>query len=411
MNVKPFLLALMIAPALNALLFVSAERLGALGPSVLAASVGRPLSLAPVLFASVAGVLGAAILRAVLSAMMRRSRARLVFLGISVAVLLCSLVTPVMGLKGASAVDVAVLEAMHFVCAIVAIVGVERATRPNWDWGAQVFARREPATRKAFVSGATSGIGSAVASALAAQGFEVVGVGRSPEKAKQVESVSSNIHLFAQDISSMRAARGVALRANARGPFSLIVHCVGTLNPQSSQTHEGIDSNIATSWLSRVQLHRNLDRTQDARTVNVAAAESANMPNSLVRRLTTVESLGSGMMAHGAAQLGNDLWVAHLARRGESIWGYGPGAVHTAIRRELPALLTRPLKLLFWSETRRPEDAALDIVRLLLDDDLEPSGFAGRDGPFLHHEFVRAPDHQDEAVALAERLIAQADPL
>ena len=109
--------------------------------------------------------------------------------------------------------------------------------------------------------------------------------------------------------------------------------------------------------------------------MNVGAAERGNVPSQLKLELRRESDLGSGIRAHGQAQLANDLWVAAEARNGMFAYGYGPGAVQTEIRREIPALFRWLMRPLFWTETRSPQSAAADIVRLLFDRTLPPGGF------------------------------------
>ena len=124
--------------------------------------------------------------------------------------------------------------------------------------------------------------------------------------------------------------------------------------------------------------------------VNVAAAESNKLPGFLRHELATPEDVGKGMTAHGSAQLANDLFVASLARTKQlRAWGYGPGAVDTDIRRDIPRLILCMLSPCFAPWTRRPSDAAADILRLLTDASLPDSGgFASRNGTFTHDAFV-----------------------
>ncbi|MEM1269885.1 MAG: hypothetical protein AAGI08_07535 [Bacteroidota bacterium] len=148
--------------------------------------------------------------------------------------------------------------------------------------------------------------------------------------------------------------------------------------------------------------------TPDVRIVNIAAAESGKLPSQFKSAPSEPSDLSTGMAAHGQAQLANDLWAAGLARQDVSVWGYGPGSVDTGIRRELPALVRRLMHPLFWAETRRPEDAAADIVRLLLDRSLEASGFASRTGPFEHASFIQDEANQEAIRRLADTLLARA---
>ena len=409
-RITPVLLGALVASGGNALLFLLARSAGLFGEAVIARATGATLGLGPVLASSVFSVLAAVVVRHALGRLLPGvGRARRWFLALSAALLVVSFGSPVQGLAGAGLLEVLLLDAMHVTTALAAVAAAEWSARPVWRFGEAPYAARDLAPKTALVSGATSGIGAEVARQLAAQGFRVVGIGRSAEKARALSTASLTI--LTGDLGSMADARRLADRANAlvdaRG-FGVVVHCAGTLKPTSGPTAEGIDSNFATSFLGRVALTDALTRAPGWRLVNVAAAEHGALPSMLRAELRTPDDIGQGMRAHGQAQIANDLWTARLARAGVAAFGYGPGAVDTGIRRELPPILTALLKPVFAVDTRAPRDAARDIVRLLLDASLPNEGFASRWGLFTHDPFVRDPARQDALVRLSEACIARA---
>ncbi|MEM6646700.1 MAG: SDR family NAD(P)-dependent oxidoreductase, partial [Bacteroidota bacterium] len=318
------------AAAVNALLFVIAYTLGAFGPDVIATAAGQPLALPPVVLASVVGVVAAGLLRAVLALILRRSRARWAFFAIAVIVLLLSFATPLTGLEGAGIVEIVVLELMHVVTFLAAVVAIERGTRLSWGWGREAYEERTvPEPKTALVTGATGGIGAEVATQLAERGWRVVGMGRSEAKARAVErradSLPGHITVLTGDLLFIAEADRLATEAGALagpGGFSAIVHAVGTLKPTSKPTAEGIDENIVTSWLSRVAVTGGVQLADGFRMVNIGAAESGRLSDRYKTVLAEPSDLGTSMTAHGRAQLANDLWAAGLARRGVSVWGY-----------------------------------------------------------------------------------------
>ncbi|MEM6929765.1 MAG: SDR family NAD(P)-dependent oxidoreductase, partial [Myxococcota bacterium] len=260
--------------------------------------------------------------------------------------------------------------------------------------------------RTAVVSGATDGIGAEVAVRLASLGYRVVGLGRSDAKARRVEARHPNLSILPGDLSSRAVAPATGRAAGeALGPIGLVVHCIGTLATTDQVTREGLPRGLSSSWLARLAIHDALPLAPDYRMVNVAASESSSLPAAFQRRLRTEVDIGTGMRAHGSAQLGNDLWVGWLAARGHAAWAYGPGAVRTSIRRDVPAPLQWLGAVFFAASTRRASDAAADIVRVLLDPDLPPSGFASRYGVHQAPAFVADEAHQNEAVALATSMI------
>lgn len=413
-RLAPLLVGAVVAPLANLGIFSLARALGGFGSYVIATAAGAPITATPVIASSVAAVVGAALTRGAFAIVMRRSTARWAFLGVSAVFLLASFTTPLVGLSGAGLLEIAALEGMHIVAALAAVVAVEVAFRPTWDWGVRPWTSRAPEPRNAFVSGATSGIGAEVALQLAARGFRVVGVGRSAEKARAVEAraagLPGSLRVLPADLSLVRACDSVATEAARLAPegYAVVVHCVGTLLPTSAATDEGVDANFATSYLARVALTEGLPCAPAARIVNVAAAENGDLPSAMRVPLGEEADIGSGMLAHGRAQLANDLWVAGLARAGRSAWGYGPGAVETGIRRELPAAARALIGPLFRTVTRTASEAAADVLRLALEAELPRSGFASRDGTFAHHAFVLDAARQDALAGLTRTLLAKA---
>jgi NAD(P)-dependent dehydrogenase (short-subunit alcohol dehydrogenase family) len=300
---------------------------------------------------------------------------------------------------------------MHVFAAIAAVAAAEWAARPDWRFGEGPYETRAIEPRTALVSGATSGIGAQVAQELCRRGFRVVGIGRSPQKARALATAAPGLKLLTGDLGSIADAARLAAEANALvGPegFGVVVHCVGTLKLTSVPNADGVDSNFATSFLGRVALIRGLRLAPGWRLVNVAAAEHGVLPSMMRMELRTPEDIGSGMRSHGQAQLANDLWTAQLARTGVAAFGYGPGSVDTDIRRELPKLVTALMKPVFAVDTRAPRAAALDIVRLVLDRALPDSGFASRAGIFRHDPFIFDATRQEALVRLCNTLLERA---
>ena len=407
---------ILVAAGLNTLLFWIARSAGLFGPQVIAVAAQAPLTLSHILGASTAGVVGAVALRLVLGALIQaRQTARAAFLAVSALVLAFSFASPVVGIRGASPLEISLLEIMHIVVAFAAVAAAEWTVKPDWNFGAAPYRERSIAPRTALVTGATSGIGAQVALELTRRGYQVIGIGRVADKAREVEKQAENragsLSIHTGDLSLMTEAKRLAglAQEHVNGEaFSLVAHCVGTLKPRSAKTIEGLDENFATSFLSRVCITQAVRLAQDARLVNVAAAERGHLPRFMRSEMRQGGDIGTGMKAHGQAQVANDLWTAQLGRSEKSAFGYGPGAVDTAIRRELPPFLLTLMKPLFLLDTRAPRAAALDVVRLLLDADLPRSGFASRDGLFIHDPYILDPPRQDRLLALADQLMQSA---
>jgi len=400
------------ASLVNAILFLVARAGGLFGDHVVARAAASRFEVGPIVVVSAASVLVAVLVRLSLGRwLVRPGRARSVFLRLSAVILLVSFASPFQGVTGAGMVEVLALCLMHVVTAIAAVASAEWAARPDWRFGEEPYDTRSIEPHTVLVSGATSGIGAQVAQELSRRGFRVIGIGRSPQKARALEAAAPGLKLLTGDIGSIPDAARLAAEANAlAGPegFGVVVHCAGTLKPSSGPNADGVDSNFATSFLGRVALTRELRLAPGWRLVNVAAAEQGVLPAMMRIELRTPAGIGSGMRSHGQAQLANDLWTAQLARSGVAAFGYGPGSVDTEIRRELPTFVTALMKPIFAVDTRSPRAAALDIVRLILDRALPDRGFASRYGVFQHDSFILDATRQEALLRLCDTLLERA---
>lgn len=115
---KAALLAMGVSAAANTVLYLSGATLGAFPREVGVPNAGGPMTLAPVLVASVVGVLGGTAVFALLRRFIVRPVR--VFALVAVIVLFLSFVTP-FTISGAPPAMIAVLEAMHAVVAAVTV--------------------------------------------------------------------------------------------------------------------------------------------------------------------------------------------------------------------------------------------------------------------------------------------------
>ncbi|MEM6926769.1 MAG: DUF6069 family protein, partial [Myxococcota bacterium] len=199
-----FVVGSIASSILNVLLFLGARRLGGFDAAV--TPQGEPLVWPAMAVASVAGVLGAFVVRFVLGRVFTHGVASPAFVALSVAVLLVSFGSPLVGLEGATGWDLATLELMHVTTAGFAVASAEWAFRPRWTFGDVPLSPRSGLPLTAVVSGATDGIGAEVAVRLASLGYRVVGLGRSEAKARRVEARHPNLSILTGDLSSMGVA-------------------------------------------------------------------------------------------------------------------------------------------------------------------------------------------------------------
>jgi NAD(P)-dependent dehydrogenase (short-subunit alcohol dehydrogenase family) len=115
--------------------------------------------------------------------------------------------------------------------------------------------------KRCLVSGSTAGIGLAIATALAAEGAEVIINGRTDDRvAEAIEKIQAkhpkaNLHAFAGDLSEVEAVTELDARFQS---LAVLVNNVGTyqLKPFEKITDEDWHSIIETNFFSGLRLSR-----------------------------------------------------------------------------------------------------------------------------------------------------------
>ncbi len=278
------------------------------------------------------------------------------------------------------------------------------------------------AGRTAVVTGGTDGIGAATVHLLRRGGADVVAIGRSTAKADALRARETRAPAAAGRLAVRTADLGLVAEVTRTvaelglDRIDLLVHAAGVLVPRAEWTAEGLERNFAVSYLARFVLLEEAQRAgllhAGTRLVGIAASAPRVPRFARVEFSSLPEVEGrTGMRAHGQAQLADDLLVALApGRYGVTAVGYGPGAVDTAIRRDVPALARAVLRPLYAPVTRRPEQAAADVLAALTDPHLPPRSatFRTRRGPFLPSPHVTDPRRQRDLLAVSAALVERA---
>ncbi len=275
----------------------------------------------------------------------------------------------------------------------------------------------------AVITGGTDGIGAATARELRKRGANVTIIGRSSEKAASIVNESASldlpggIHAITTDLSLMANVRAVATElAERHGHVDLLLGAAGILISRKEHTAEGIEKDFAVGYLSRFGMLHTLAGagavTPTTRVITVAASSPVVPQYARMEfdDLSIVESR-TGMTSHGQAQLANDLLTAQASRRyGVTAIGYGPGAVDTNIRREIPGVVRAIMKPFFARSTRKASDVGNQIAGIFADESLAPGGtyFFDRRGSFPTAEYVADPTRQDQLFEVSVELFEKA---
>jgi NAD(P)-dependent dehydrogenase (short-subunit alcohol dehydrogenase family) len=206
--------------------------------------------------------------------------------------------------------------------------------------------------KRAVVTGATSGIGEAIAKLLAAQGLAVTMVGRDGQRLDQARrrilAVLPDAELSPElaDLSLLADVRALAARLDSP---DVVVSNAAVVTDVEDVTSEGVQRILATNHLAPYLLMRSLVPARPARFVVVGAS-----PQALKRVPVDLDDLagtnGLGRVpsvrpfaAYGRTKNMNAMFVYALARRlegtGITVNGAHPGIIRTNLGRNAKGTL------------------------------------------------------------------------
>ena len=210
--------------------------------------------------------------------------------------------------------------------------------------------------RTILITGGTSGIGKAGATALAAMGAHVVVTGRNPERgAAAVEEIKKNsgtdsVELMLADLSVQSEVRRLAEEfLDRHHRLDVLVNNAGLVNSKRTETPDGIEATFAINHLAPFLLtNLLLDRIKesgDGRIVTTSS-EAQRWGRMEFDDLQSKRKYG-GMAVYGMTKLANVMFTRELAARlggtGVTATCFHPGAVNTSFG----ANNNGPLTLLF----------------------------------------------------------------
>ena len=214
----------------------------------------------------------------------------------------------------------------------------------------------------ALVTGASSGIGRAVATALAQNGARVVGLGRDlPALQSLAEATGATVRQV--DLECQRgAARVVEESRPDLPPIDILVNCAGSgrYGPLAEHSTEDIDRLLNVNVRAPIALTKavlpGMRERGHGRVVNVASiAGRLGVPNE------TVYSASKGALAVFSRALN-----AELAGTGVGVTVVFPGVVQTPFFKRRGAPYSRD-----WPRPLPPERVARAIVRAIVRDRAE----------------------------------------
>lgn len=195
------------------------------------------------------------------------------------------------------------------------------------------------------VSGATGGIGRAIALGAAAAGADVVALGRDGARLQALEGEGAGrIHGFKVDLSSVAATCATASALARAGRVDVLVNNVGLMLHDFQRTAEGIESGFATNLLNHFVLTEGLREAGalDARSAVISMSSGglygARLDLDALEAADAAQHNGLAAYAqHKRAQVELTRWWNGLGESAPRAYAMHPGWVDTeGVRSALP---------------------------------------------------------------------------
>jgi NAD(P)-dependent dehydrogenase (short-subunit alcohol dehydrogenase family) len=211
---------------------------------------------------------------------------------------------------------------------------------------------------RAIVTGATNGIGEAIALQLAREGLTVTLVGRSDERLEAAREriaaavPGADLVLERADLAELAQVRDLAERLLASPPPDAVISNAALVTELDRFTSDGLPRVLAVNHLAPYLLLRTLAAGLDKARLVVVGADPVMLAHAPVDlddlTFTDPEQLGDMIelrpfSAYGRTKNMNAMFVFELARRyagtGITVNGAHPGVISgTALSREVPGL-------------------------------------------------------------------------
>jgi NAD(P)-dependent dehydrogenase (short-subunit alcohol dehydrogenase family) len=250
-----------------------------------------------------------------------------------------------------------------------------------------------------LMTGATSGIGKAAATALAAHAYEMILVGRNAAKlenvSRQIRTQTENeaIHFLLADFSDLEQVRQLADQFKKQFPrLDILINNAGAYFNRRHRTVYGVEKTLLVNHLAPFLLtNLLLDRLQEsesARIVNVSS--NAHEHAKLDLDDLNMDRFYFGFWAYARSKLANILFTYELAHRlkdGQiTVNALHPGRVGTDIFKTDFGIFGTPFKWFIEQISLTPEQGADNTVFLASSPEVE--GVTGK--YFVKREAVRS---------------------
>ncbi|MBV6646126.1 MAG: SDR family NAD(P)-dependent oxidoreductase [Cyclobacteriaceae bacterium] len=233
--------------------------------------------------------------------------------------------------------------------------------------------------RLALITGATDGIGKAIAIGLAKMGYELIVMGRNSAKYEglkaELEKVRADISVvfYKADLSLVQDTQSALNKVKDNtSELDLIIQTAGLIPHSITKTNEGIEETFAVSYLTRFLVVRELLplllKSNDKILFTVANAgakgkiyfEDINFEG---RKFSPVEVVKQFQQC-------NDVYTMYLSEKYQNynlkVYCYNPGLVDTGIHQGWPFpfsfLRQKVVKRLFMKPPDKAAQTPLDVI-------------------------------------------------
>ena len=195
------------------------------------------------------------------------------------------------------------------------------------------------AARHALVTGATSGIGRAVAAGLAEAGLDVTLLVRDRRRGEAAAETikarvpEASVHLLEGDLASQASVRAAAAEyLKGHRELQVLVHCAGVFLPERQVTEDGVERTLATNYLGGYLLTELLTPALKAGAPSRVVTVASRYGNARIdfADLQFESRKFSYLKAVPASKLAQVLWTQDLAERLEGT-GVSANAVHPGL--------------------------------------------------------------------------------
>lgn len=271
----------------------------------------------------------------------------------------------------------------------------------------------------AVITGASAGVGLAAATALAKQGWKVIGVGRNPERTQAAASAicaaaaEADITMLRGDLALIADARRLAAEiAGLTGKIDLLANNAGGMIPEPSVTAEGLEECFAGNhvgpFVLTTALLPLLLASGTPRVINTSSDGSEMIPGMNWDNL--MDPLGTSPgAAYCSGKLANVLFAKALAARygaqGLSAFSFHPGTVASNFFSHVPAATKAHTDAL---DKITPEQGAETLLWLASQpvQALENGGYYYRCAPRDPNPTALDPANAERLWDLSDRLVA-----